>query len=124
MELSFLKNEYALDKPIHKVDFIKYSTKCLATINNNNSKFSISLPREDAYICLQNSCISVDFEVVRNDNTRYVDKDQIKLVNFRSVALFTEAKLTAISGKHLEKVDSFKIINIMHKLLTSQQQIS
>ena len=77
MELFSLKNKYVLDNPIHKIDFIKYSPSSLATINNNNSNISIIFPREDAYICLQNSYISLEFEVLKNDNTRYVDNDQI-----------------------------------------------
>ena len=48
-----LKNKYTLEKPIHKIDFIKYNPSSLATVNNANSNVSISLPREDAYICLQ-----------------------------------------------------------------------
>ena len=52
-------------RPIHKIDFIKYSSCSLATINNNNSNISISLPREDEYICLQHSFKSVDFEVFK-----------------------------------------------------------
>ena len=36
---------------------------------NNNSNISISLPSEDAYICLQCSYISVDFEVFKQDDT-------------------------------------------------------
>ena len=124
MELFSLKNKYNLDKPIHKIDFIKYSPSSLATVNNNNSNISISLPREDAYICLQNSYISLEFEVLKNDNTRYVDNDQISLVNFGPVALFSEAKLTTSSGKHLEKVDNLHTVSLMHKLLTSQQQTS
>ena len=43
----------------------------LATINNDNSNISIKLPREDIYICLQNSYISVAFEVLKNNYTRY-----------------------------------------------------
>ena len=58
-----LKNKYTLMKPIHKIDFIKYSS--LATINNNNSNISISLPSENAYICLQHSFISLEFEVLK-----------------------------------------------------------
>ena len=54
-----LKNKYTLEKPIHKIDFIKYNPSSLATINNTNSNVSISLPREDAYICLQNCFIQV-----------------------------------------------------------------
>ena len=34
MKLFSLKNKYALDKPIHKIDFINYSPSSLATINN------------------------------------------------------------------------------------------
>ena len=113
-----------MDKPFHKIDFIKYSPSSLATINNNNSNISIIFPREDAYICLQNSFISLEFEVLKNDDTRYADGDQISLVNFGPVALFSEAKLTTSSGKLLEKVDNLHPICLMHKLLTSNQQTS
>ena len=113
-----------MDKPIHRTDFIKYSPSSLATINNNNSNISIIFPREDAYICLQNSYISLEFEVLKNDDTRYADGDQISLVNFGPVALFSEAKLTTSSGKHLEKVDNLHPISLMYKLLTSNQQTS
>ena len=113
-----------MDKPIHKIEFIKYSPSSLATINNNNSNISIIFPREDAYICLQNSYFSLEFEVLKNDDTRYADGDQISLVNFGPVALFNEAKLTTSSGKHLEKVDNLHPISLMYKLLTSNQQTS
>ena len=113
-----------MDKPIHKIDFIKYSPSSLATMNNNNSNISIIFPREDAYICLQNSYISLEFEVLKNDDTRYADGDQISLVNFGPVALFSEVKLTTSSGKHLEKVDNLHPISLMYKLLTSNQQTS
>ena len=113
-----------MDKPIHKIDFIKYSPSSLATINNNNSNISIIFPREDAYICLQNSYISLEIEVLENDDTRYADGDQISLVNFGPVALFSEAKLTTSSGKHLEKVDNLHPVCLIHKLLTSNQQTS
>ena len=113
-----------MDKHIHKIDFIKYSPSSLATINNNNSNISIIFPREDAYICLQNSYISLEFEVLKNDDTRYADGDQISLVNFGPVASFSEAKLTTSSGKHLEKSDNLHPISLMNKLLTSNQQTS
>ena len=83
------KSKYTLGKPIQKTDFIKYSPSNLATIKNNNSNISVSLPREDAYICLQHSSMSVEFEVFKNDNTRYADGDQVSLVNFGPVALFS-----------------------------------
>ena len=119
-----LKSKYTLEKPFHKIDFYKYSSSSLATINNNNSNFSISLPREDAYICLQNSYISLEFEVLKNDNTRYNNGDEISLVHFGTIALFSEAKLTTSSGKHLEKVDNLHPISLMIILLTSTYQTS
>ena len=119
-----LKCKYTLMKPIHKIDFIKYSPSSLATANNANSNISISLPREDAYICLQHSFISVEFEVLKNDDTRYADGEEISLANFGPVSLFSEAKLTTSSGKHLEKVDNLHPICLLYKLLTSSQQTS
>ena len=121
-----LKSKYVLEKPIHRIDFIKYSSSSVATIIiiDNNSNISISLPREDAYICLQNSYISVEFEVLKNDNTRYVNGDEISLVNFRPVALFSETMLTTSSWKHLEKVDNLDSMCFMYKFLTRNQQTS
>ena len=119
-----LKNEYTLEKPIHKIDFIKYNPSSLATVNNANSNVSISLPREDAYICLQNSFISLEFEVLKNNNTRYADGDEISLVNFGPISLFSEAKLTTSSGKHLENVDNLHAVSLIHKLLTSTKSTS
>ena len=66
----------------------------------------------------------MEFEVVKNDDTRYAVGDQISLVKFGPVALFSEAKLTTSSGKHLEKVDNLHPICLMYKLLTSSQQTS
>ena len=86
MELFSLKIKHALDKPVHNFDFIKYIPNSLATIKNKSSNISISLPREDAYICLRNSYISIDFELVKNNDTRYADNDQVALVNFAPVA--------------------------------------
>ena len=82
------------------------------------------MPKEDAYICLQHSFISVEFEVLKNDDTRYAGGEERSLVNFGPVALFSEAKLTTSSGKHLEKVDNLHPICLLYKLLTSSQQTS
>ena len=46
------------------------------------------------------------------------------MVNFGPVALFSEAKLTTSSGKHLEKVHNLHPISLMVKLLTSTSQTS
>ena len=87
-----------------KINFIKYSLNSLGAINKKKSNFCLNFPREDAYICLQISYISLDLEVVINDETRNVDNDQIALVSMGLVDLFSEAKLTTYSEKHLENI--------------------
>ena len=89
MELNSLKIKYALDVPIHAIDFIRHSPSSLPSINNFNSNISINLPKEDAYICSQNYHLTLELEVLKNENTRYVDNDQICLINFGHVALFS-----------------------------------
>ena len=115
MELFSLTNKYALDNPISEIDSVKYSSSNLTIINNKNSNISITFPGEDAYICLQNSYISLEFEVLQNDNTRFVDNDQISLVIFGPAASFSEAKLVTSSGKHLVKVDNLHPVCLMYK---------
>ena len=119
-----LKSKYTLEKPIHKIDFIKYSPSSLATINNNNSKISISSPRKRCIHLFKKLIHSLEFEVLKNDDIRFNDVDEINLVNFGTVALFSEANLTTSSGKHLEKFDNLHPICLMYKLLTSSQQTS
>ena len=107
-----------------KLIFTKYSPSSLATVNNTKSNISISFPREDAYICLQNSFISIEFEVLKQNITRYVDNDQKSLVNFVSISLFSEADLVTGYWKHLENVDNLHAVCLTYKLLTSSQLTS
>ena len=46
------------------------------------------------------------------------------MVNFGPISLFSEAKLTTSSGKHLEKVDNLHPISLLIKLSTSTSQTS
>ena len=75
----------------------------------NIQKFQ-SVYQEKTHIFVYKIHISVDFEVLKNNATKYVDGDQIILINFWPVALFREAKLTTSSGKHLEKVDNLHTV--------------
>ena len=114
-----LKNTKTLSRELYKSDFYRYIPSSLATVNNNNSNITINIPREDSYISLQNSYILIDFEVTRNDDTKYVDANEISLVNLGPVALFSEGKLTTHSGKHLENIENLHTVSLMHKLLSS-----
>ena len=113
-----VKSKYTLEKPIHKSDF-----KSTHRVVWRQSIILIQT-FHSVYQEKMHTFISVEFEVLKNDGTRFNDSDEISLVNFGSVALFSEAKLTTSSGKHLKKVDNLHPICLMYKLLTSSQQTS
>ena len=52
---------------------------------------------------------------------RYVDGNDIRLVNLGSIGLFSNYKLTTSSGKHLENIDHAHIVSLMYKLLSSSK---
>ena len=69
-----------------------------------------------------NSYIKLNFDVLRADNNnRYVDTNDIRLVNLGPIALFSIYKLTTSSGKHLEEISHAHIVSLMYKLLTSSR---
>ena len=81
------------------------------------------MPREDSVISLLNSYLDLKFDVVHAaTNNRYVDGNDIRLVNLGPVALFSNYKLTASSGKHLEDVSHAHIVSLMYKLITTAKR--
>ena len=115
-----LSENYEDDRRILKCDYIRYSPAEISTINTANSQIYINIPREDSVISLLNSYIELNFDVLRADNSnRYVDVNEIRLVNLGPIALFSNYKLTTSSGKHLEEVSHAHIVSLMYKLLTS-----
>ena len=51
-------------------------------------------------------------------NNRYVDADDICLINLAAIALFSNFKLTSSSGNLLENIDHAHIVSLVYKLLT------
>ena len=117
-----LSESYEVDRRITKCDYIRYSPAEISTINTANSQVYISLPREDSVISLLNSYLELNFDVLQAaTNNRYVDANDIRLVNLGPIALFSNYKLTTSSGKLLEEVSHAHIVNLMYKLLTSSK---
>ena len=54
-EKFILNKKELIDRSILKKDFVRYDPSSLATINNVGTPFRIQIPREDAYICLDDS---------------------------------------------------------------------
>ena len=117
-----LSEKYEIDRRILKCDYIRYSPAEISTINTANSQIYINIPREDSVISLLNSYLELNFDVLHAaDNNRYVDANDIRLVNLGPIALFSNYKLTTSSGKHLEEISHAHIVSLMYKLLTSSK---
>ena len=117
-----LNENYEVDRRILKCDYIRYSPAEISTMNTANSRTYINIPREDSVNSLLNSYIELNFDVLHTaDNNRYVDANDIRLVNLGPIALFSNYKLTTSSGKHLEEINHAHIVSLMYKLLTSSK---
>ena len=117
-----LNEKYEINRDISKCDYIRYSPSEISTINTANSQVYISIPREDSVISLLNSYLELDFDVLRADNSnRYIDNNDIRLVNLGPIALFSNYKLTTHSGRHLENIDHAHTVSLIYKLITSSR---
>ena len=117
-----LSEKYSINGDILKCDYIQYSPSEISTINTPNSQVYINIPREDSVISLLNSYLDLKFDVLHAaTNNRYVDGNNITLVNLGPIALFSNYKLTTSSGKHLENIDHVHIVSLMNKHLTSSR---
>ena len=117
-----LSENYEVDRRILNRDYIRYSPSEISTINIANFQIYINIPREDSIISLLNSYIELNFDVLHAaNNNRYVDANDIRLVNLGPIALFSSYKLTTSSGKHLEEISHAHIVSLMYKLLTTSK---
>ena len=117
-----LSEKNSINRDIIKCDYIRYSPSEISTINTPNSQVYINIPREDSVISLLNSYLELNFDVLHPaTNNRYVDGNDIRLVNLWPIALFSNYKLTTSSGKHLENIDHAHIVSLMYKLITSSK---
>ena len=117
-----LSENYEIDRRILKCDYIRYSPAEISTINTANSQTYINIPREDSVISLLNSCPELNFDVLHAaNNNRYVDANDIRLVNLGPIALFSVYKLVTSSNKHLEEVTHAHFVSLIYKLVTSSK---
>ena len=97
------KNE--ITRYISKCDYIRYSSSEISAINTANSQIYINMSRENSVISLLNSYPDLNFDVLHAaSNDRYVDNNEIRVVNLGPIALFSNYKLATSSGKHLEDI--------------------
>ena len=117
-----LSEKYQIDRRIVKFDYIRYSPSEISTIKTANSQIFINIPRGESLISLLKSFLDLNFDLLdAATNNRYVDGDDIRLINLAKSALFSNFKLPTSSGKHLENIDHAHIVSLMYKLLTSSR---
>ena len=118
-----LNERYEINRRILKCDYIRYSPSEISTINTLNSLMYINKTREGSVISLLNSYFELNFEVFHAaTNNRYVDNNDIRLVDIGPIALFSNYKLTTTSGKQSEEISHAQIIYLMYKLLSSSRE--
>ena len=117
-----INEDYEVDRRILKCDYIRYSPAETSTINTPNSQIYINIPKEYSVVSLLNSYLDLNFEVIKKDNnSRYANGNDIRLVNLGPIALFSNFKLTTSSGKHLEDISHAHLVSLMYKLITSSR---
>ena len=115
-----LSEKYSIKRDILKCDCIRYRTSEISTTNTPNSQVYINIPREGSVISLLNSYIELNFDVLHAvTNNKYVDGNDIKLVNLGPIGLFSNYKLTTSSGKQLENIYHAHIVCLLYKLVIS-----
>ena len=91
----FKLNEiYEVDRRIPKCHYTRYSPSEISTINTPNNQSYINIPRGDSVNSLLGSLLRLSFDVLHAaTNNRYVDGDDIRLVNEGPIALISNYKL-------------------------------
>ena len=87
-----LTHKNAVDRPLVEIDYIKYTPPSLNLINGENNQVFIDIPREKSAISLKGGYLESDVSVTHRSgaHNRYVDEDQIRLVNLGPVAFFNK----------------------------------
>ena len=117
-----LNEKYDVNIDFLKCDYIRYSPSEISTINTLNSGVYINSPRGDSVNSLLGSLLSLIFDALQTTtNNRYVNGNDIRLVNKGPIALFSNYKLASSSGKHIEEIHHAQTVCLMYKLITSSR---
>ena len=101
-----LGEKYQINGKILKRDYTRYSPSEISTVSTAYSQKNINIPKEVSVIFMLNSYLELIFDVLdAAAGNRYAYNNDIRLVNLGTIALFSKYKLTASSGKHLEKIE-------------------
>ena len=69
-----------------------------------------------------NSYLDLFFEVIKkNDDSRYTNGKDVRLVNLGTIALFSNFNMTRSGGKHLEDISHSHIVSLTYNIKTSSK---
>ena len=109
-----LNEKYEVIRNILKLDYIRYSPSKVSKINTSNSQIYSNIQRENSVNCLLKSYFDLLFDVLHaGTKTRYVDDNDIRLVNLGPIVLFSNCNLTTNSGEHLEYITHANFVSLM-----------
>ena len=115
-----LSEKYENDRRSLKCDSIRYSPSEISTKNTPNSQISINILRRYSVNSLKGSLLRLNADVLHAaTSNRYVDGDDIRLVDEGPIVLFSNYKLQSSTGKHIEEINHAHIICLIYKLTTS-----
>ena len=115
-----LNENYEVDRRFLKCDYIRYLPSEINTINTPNSQIYIYISRGDSVKSLLGSLLRLNLDVLQAAiNNRYINGDDIRLVNGGPIALFSNYKLQSSRGKHIEEINHAHIVCLLYKLITS-----
>ena len=112
-----VKSNYIFFK---KSNYIRFSSSEISTINTAISQIFINILRGDSVNSLLGSRLRVNFVILHAaTKNRYVDVDDIRLVNEGPIALSSNYMQQSSSGKHIAEINHAHIVRLMYKLITS-----
>ena len=87
-----LSQKHAVDRPILKNLYIRYSPASLKLINGENNQYFNDIPREESAIPKKDSYLELDLSVTHRAcaHVRCADGDHIRLVNLGLKAVFNK----------------------------------
>ena len=87
---------------IHKSKIIKNKSNNLATMNKVKTNINIILNREENHLNLRDSYLEIEFVVSDNAGGVFANDDNIRLVNYGMMALFSSVELETTGGRTIE----------------------
>ena len=116
-----ITRKLTVDRLISEYVCNRYTPPSLNLVIEEKIQIFIDIPREDSVIPLKVNYLDIygNLNLTAGADNRFLDGDNIRLVNQAPLALFNKYRLTSSSGRELQEVDNAHVFRLMHKLISS-----